>query len=133
MREILRTFIRGEPQPMPRPRFGAMPNGKGGYRGHAYQPEKYGREDQLRKGQWLPWVVWKQQIKRHVSSIMRMPSEPADGPILLRLEFFMPRPEYMLKPSAPQGRVMHTAKPDADNLAKLVMDAMSTVWTIGDA
>jgi Holliday junction resolvase RusA-like endonuclease len=57
-----------------------------------------------------------------------------EAPLALRLTFFMPRPRGhylrngMLKTSAPSFH--HAQKPDADNLAKAVMDAMTQlgVW-----
>lgn len=57
-----------------------------------------------------------------------VPAVPLSGPLRLTLEFFMPRPKAHLrkngerKPGAPDW---HTGKPDCDNLAKAVMDAMS--------
>ena len=49
------------------------------------------------------------------------------GPVAVELRFAMPRPKSHfgakgLKPSAP---VHHSGKPDADNLAKLVMDQIT--------
>jgi Holliday junction resolvase RusA-like endonuclease len=49
------------------------------------------------------------------------------GPVSVELRFAMPRPKSHsgakgLKPSAP---VHHSGKPDADNLAKLVMDQIT--------
>lgn len=51
----------------------------------------------------------------------------ATGPVAVTLQFAMPRPKSHfgakgLKPSAP---VHHSGKPDADNLAKLVMDQIT--------
>ena len=56
-----------------------------------------------------------------------------DGVFDVRLEFRFPRPKHhsnskgVLKPAAPDW---HTAKPDADNAAKAVLDALTTlhVW-----
>jgi crossover junction endodeoxyribonuclease RusA len=59
-------------------------------------------------------------------------------PLSVTLTFFMPRPKShfrtsgQLKPSAPQ--YMHVGKPDADNLAKAVLDALTAirVWQDDD-
>lgn len=54
--------------------------------------------------------------------------EPFSGPLALTLDFYLPRAKShfnskgSLKESAPQH---HTKKPDADNLAKAVMDALT--------
>jgi Holliday junction resolvase RusA-like endonuclease len=56
-----------------------------------------------------------------------------DGVLDVSLTFHLPRPKHhytakgVLKPSAP---VWHTVKPDADNLAKAVLDALTalSVW-----
>lgn len=56
-----------------------------------------------------------------------------EGPLRLVIGFFMPRPKSHLnrhgdvKPTAP---AWHESKPDSDNLAKAVMDAMTAlgVW-----
>ena len=52
-------------------------------------------------------------------------------PLSVTLTFFMPRPKShfktsgQLKPAAP--RFMHDSKPDADNLAKAVLDALTGI------
>jgi len=60
-----------------------------------------------------------------------LPAEPLAGCVYLSLKFYMPRPRghyrtgknaQMLKPSAPG---FCSTKPDADNLAKAVMDALT--------
>lgn len=62
-----------------------------------------------------------------------IPKEPLMCPLSLRIQFNMPRPKGHfrtnghVKPNAPH---MFTKKPDADNLAKAVMDALTQlkVW-----
>jgi Holliday junction resolvase RusA-like endonuclease len=50
------------------------------------------------------------------------------GPVVIEMEFrFAPPRSKMHRVGMP-----HTQKPDADNLAKLVMDAMQTARVIGD-
>lgn len=52
-------------------------------------------------------------------------------PLSVTLTFFMPRPKNhyntkgVLKPTSP--RFMHDSKPDADNLAKAVLDALTNI------
>lgn len=60
-----------------------------------------------------------------------LPSEPMEGPVYLRLDFYAPRPgahfrgkSRDLRPTAPE---YHTGKPDADNFAKAIMDALTVL------
>lgn len=76
--------------------------------------------------------------KEWKSAVMAAAKEKGEGvtftgPLALSLSFYFARPQSHfgakgLKPSAP---VFHTKKPDADNLAKAVMDAMTDAgfWT----
>lgn len=50
---------------------------------------------------------------------------PLGGAIVLRLVFILPRPGRLRWKSRPMPRARHTSKPDADNLAKSVKDALS--------
>lgn len=67
-----------------------------------------------------------------------LPSSPWSGPIELEIQFRFPRPanhhiggnrERELKAASPYW---HTAKPDADNAAKGVMDALTTLGLWAD-
>jgi Holliday junction resolvase RusA-like endonuclease len=49
---------------------------------------------------------------------------PLDGPVLLTMEFVMPRPKSMVWKKRPMPRERHDKKPDWDNLAKSVCDAL---------
>lgn len=77
---------------------------------------------------------WKGAIA--AAAIGHIPAIPLEGPLALDLAFVMPRPRShygsrggvaYLKESAP---VWYEQKPDADNLAKAVMDALTAlgVW-----
>ncbi len=74
---------------------------------------------------------WKMEVRE---AVLREPERPTTtGPVSVELAFVMPRPKShfrkdgTLKPSAP---VYHTQKPDADNLAKAVLDVLTDlqVW-----
>lgn len=53
---------------------------------------------------------------------------PFDGPVELVLVFVLPRPKSLCWKSRPMPRVWCPKKPDADNLAKSVLDAMAACW-----
>ena len=74
--------------------------------------------------------AWKSAVR---SDAMRNASErgPLAGPVAVRLDFVMPRPKAHstkrgLRPDAPRW---HASKPDADNLAKAVLDALGDLGT----
>ncbi len=53
-----------------------------------------------------------------------MPDEPWEGPVEIDIDFYFPRPQYMLKPKYPRGAIYHTSRPDRDNCEKAVLDAL---------
>lgn len=79
---------------------------------------------------------WKSQIA--IAARQCIPAAPLPMPLYLHLEFYMPRPgghyvggkkDRPIRPSAPG---YHTGNPDADNLAKAVMDALTILRMWGD-
>jgi Holliday junction resolvase RusA-like endonuclease len=102
-------FVKGDPKPQPRPR--AFSRG-----GHArvYDPA-------TAEG-------WKSLIAQEAKVVL--PDKPIEGTIKLVMLFWMKRPKShfnskgQVKPTAP---FQHIQKPDVDNLAKAVMDALSTL------
>lgn len=114
---LVSFFVAGEPIAQPRPKFSRA----GGFV-RAYTPDKF-------VGPWKKLIAWRS--KEEGVAMRRI-----DAPVLLELEFVMPRPlshfgtgknAGTLKASAP---MFHTIKPDGDNLTKAVMDALSDcgVW-----
>ena len=103
-------FVHGEPKGQPRPRAFAF-HGKA----RVYDP---GTAEH-----------WKSQIALAFPNVILKHG----GPVRVDLVFYMPRPKHhytkasVLKESAP---IAYAKKPDADNLAKAVLDAMTTmgVW-----
>ncbi len=74
---------------------------------------------------------WKSQIANAAKD--HLPSTPLQGPLFVGLEFYFPRPKHhyrtgrmraCLRNSAPG---YHISKPDADNIIKAVMDALTTL------
>lgn len=114
MIEPISFFVSGEPKGQPRPRAFAR---------------KMGGKFVARVFDCGTAEAWKSQIA--ATAGLHRPAEPISGPVRLRIRFFMPRakghfvggkPERGLKAGAPTH---HTGKPDADNLAKAVMDALT--------
>lgn len=107
----LETFVRGIPKAQPRAkacRFGAH--------SRVYTP---GSADE-----------WKALIRLEVNRVWDQVR--FEGPLSVNLQFFLPRPKSHLgarglKDWAPR---YHTGTPDADNLAKAVMDALTNlgIW-----
>ena len=101
-------FVTGTPKPQPRPRAFAM-----GGKVRVYDPA-------TAEG-------WKSCIAQAAREVL--PSEPITEPIKLDVCFFMPRPKSHSKKdgSYRESHIdrRHSQKPDADNLVKAVMDALS--------
>lgn len=53
-----------------------------------------------------------------------LPPAPWDGPLVLGVTFYLPRPARLMRRRDPDGVVQHTGKPDVDNLVKAVQDAL---------
>ncbi len=112
MTEPIQFWVSGEPKGQPRPR--------------AFFNKHTGRASVFDAG---TAESWKGAVAIEASK--HRPAEPIAGPVRLRINFAMPRPkshytagkpERGLKTGAPYR---HVGKPDADNLAKAVMDALT--------
>ena len=109
MKKTISVFVAGEPKPQPRPKAFAR-NGRAG----VYDPGTA--------------KEWKNAIRHRLA---KYTLAAIDGPLRVTLEFLLPRPKShygtgrnskQLKESAPRN---HTQRPDVDNLAKAVLDALS--------
>lgn len=73
---------------------------------------------------------WKTEIA--AAAYLALPDNPLPGPLVLQIDFFFPRPKkHYAKAGLRRGAPFwHRSKPDADNAAKAVMDALTTlgVW-----
>lgn len=65
---------------------------------------------------------WKAAVRR--AAHPHRPAEPLAGPLRVELDFLMPRPKYMDARRYDGRPELHGVKPDADNLAKAVLDAL---------
>lgn len=68
----------------------------------------------------------------------KRPQQPLQGPLGLSLRFQFPRPKHHFRTGKKSDQLrdivpyFHTGKPDVDNLAKAVMDAMTQLGFWGD-
>jgi Holliday junction resolvase RusA-like endonuclease len=46
----------------------------------------------------------------------------------MRIRALFPRPKRLRRKRDPDGPIVHAQKPDVDNVAKAVMDAMGEFW-----
>lgn len=58
---------------------------------------------------------------------------PLDGPVRLDIDFYLPRPKRLMRRKDPDGPILHTVKPDKDNLEKATMDALKGLLWRDDA
>lgn len=80
-------------------------------------------------------AAWKASIANHFAAAAPAGFEPMEGRVELALGFILPFPKSWpkyRKQSALTMREWHTQKPDADNLAKGVMDALNGVAWVDD-
>jgi len=89
-------------------------------------------------GVYTPGVAddWKALCVKEIEK--KLPEKPYDYPMWLRMDFYFTRPKShygsgrnsnLIKNSAPY---FHLQKPDVDNMAKCVMDVMTTIGFIKD-
>jgi Holliday junction resolvase RusA-like endonuclease len=104
--------VQGEPKGQPRPR--------------AFYNKKAGRASVYDKGTAEGW-------KGAIALAARpfLPLSPLSGPLRLTVAFFFPRPARLMRKKDPESYIPHTAKPDADNALKAVMDCLTQIgmWT----
>lgn len=110
-------FVQGEPKGQPRPRAFAMKMGKDAMGNQKYQARMY--DAGTAEG-------WKSCVAAAAKEFI--PPQPLAVPLRVTLVFYMPRPKShfrtngALKYNAP---IWFTGKPDSDNLAKAVLDALT--------
>lgn len=108
------------PLAQPRPRSMII-----GGRVHTYNPTHRKNADGQRVSNGVP--EFKATVRQ--SAQFAYKGAPLDGALFLRIVFVMPRPKNMCWKSKPMPRHRHTGKPDLDNLAKSVKDALKgIVW-----
>lgn len=57
-----------------------------------------------------------------------LPPRPCSGPIRMAVVYVLERPQALSGKKHNQGRILHTKRPDCDNLQKGVQDALKGFW-----
>ena len=107
------TFdVKGIPKAQPRHQAFAKNIAKPGQK-----PKVMARVYQKNTAEW-----WKSQVI--LAGKDWRPANPVEGPVLMRIIFWMPRPKRLLRNKDPDGPVLHLAKPDSENLEKPILDCL---------
>lgn len=62
------------------------------------------------------------------------PRRPLVGPLIVLIDFLLPRPRRLCRRSDPTGEIPCDRRPDRDNLEKAVLDALQADgWFVDDA
>jgi Holliday junction resolvase RusA-like endonuclease len=79
--------------------------------------------------------AWAQLIAEHAGhALAESKLQPfGDGPVLLDIWFYLPRPQKFLIPKYADVDVPHTTRPDADKLLRCAKDSLSKVVWRDDA
>ena len=112
---LFEVFVRGVPKPQGRPRIVRFPNGKAGLK----DPE-VSRD-------------WKNYVRMVAGETWGR--APEEGPVALFLTFYLPIPRSWSKKrrmAALAGEIWPLGRPDSDNLAKAVIDALLGVLIVDD-
>lgn len=96
-------------------------------RSRVYNPTTIGKGDRKRPH---PAVEFKASL-RHAASAAYS-GRPLHGPTRVDVEAVFPRPKSLIWKRKPMPRLLHTAKPDRDNLDKCVLDALTQAGVIRD-
>lgn len=113
-RVLVQFSVFGEPKAQPRPRAFAR---------------KIGDKWSARMFDSGTAECWKGLIALAVRPLL--PAEPITGPVRLDVTILFARPKRLGRKSSPDGRIMHTQKPDRDNLEKSISDCLtqSGLWS----
>ena len=101
-------WVEGDPQGEPRPRATVV-----GGKPRMYVPVN-------------PWRKAVAQVAKESAPRLM------EGPLAVRIACYFKRPKRLMRRRDPEGPVLHIAKPDSDNLAKAVLDALNGVLYYDD-
>lgn len=82
-------------------------------------------------------------IRKHLTKILTLNEAleldwPLSGPLIVTINFYLKRPKNLCRKKDPRGPIIHTKKPDLDNLVKQILDAAEgflweddkTIWSL---
>lgn len=78
-----------------------------------------------------PVQAYKQAIREAAEKLF--PVSALDSPVMLDIDFMMPRPKRLMKKNSRPDRIPHFARPDVDNLAVAVLNSLTGIIYIDDA
>jgi crossover junction endodeoxyribonuclease RusA len=104
--------VEHEPIAQPRQRYRVVRNGNQAFV-HNYTPAR------------SPVNVFKAMCR--VAAAESYSGKPLDGPVGIEMDLVFPRPRAMCWKTRTMPRVWHTAKPDAENVAKAILDALTGI------
>lgn len=107
---MIQFHVDGEPKGQPRPRAFAR---------------KMGNKFVARVYDCGSAEGWKSSIA--VAAKPFIPAQPIDTPVVLSICFYLPRPQRLCRKKDNPGMLPATCKPDLDNFAKAVMDALTVI------
>tara|TARA_R100000808_G_C2112325_1_gene126059 strand:- start:472 stop:939 length:468 start_codon:yes stop_codon:yes gene_type:complete len=113
--EVLSWVVKGEPKAQPRPRAVSI-----GGKARMYNPK-------TAKG-------YKQSIgmTMHEAAEENEVELPIAGHVFVDLHLYFKRPQRLCRKKDPPEEMWHTSKPDCDNVAKAVLDAITDWGGISD-
>jgi Holliday junction resolvase RusA-like endonuclease len=112
----IQFFAQGTPKGQPRPRAFAMKLGNGKFSARVFDA---GTSE-----------GWKSCVAMAAKPFL--PPTPLTGPLEMSIDFYFARPARLLTKKSPDGEIPHTSKPDVDNLAKAVLDALTQTGMLVD-
>lgn len=68
---------------------------------------------------------WRRSVLWAARRTPGFPDEPWDGPVRVSIEAFFDRTKELLRPRCPDRPIRKNSKPDADNLVKAILDALT--------
>lgn len=73
-----------------------------------------------------PIIHFRAMVAQVAADVYPLP--PLKGPLAVTLVFVMPRPAAKMWERKPMVREWQAKRPDADNMAKAVLDALAMIW-----
>ena len=73
---------------------------------------------------------WKALVA--IAAAPLVPAEPLDGPLVVRITFFFPRPQRLCRKKDFSGPIPMDRKPDRDNCEKAVLDILTQIGMWND-